>query len=88
MDPVLVIFGGIIFVFVACSLLLSGPPRGRRQLAGELRHGPDYAAMSEIESHDVEDMLDSIAAYRRRAGRRDMGEELADEFLRGSWDED
>jgi hypothetical protein len=88
MDPALVLFGGMIAVFVVCSFLLGWHPHRGRQLAGELRRTPDYAAMSEIESHDVDDMLDAIHEYRRRAGRRDVGEELADEFLRGTWDGD
>lgn len=82
MGPALVLFGGMIAVFVVCSFLLGRHP-GRG-----VRHTPDYAAMSEIESHDVEDMVDSINEYRRRAGRRAVGEEIADEFLRGTWDDD
>ena len=31
--------------------------------------------------------LDAIAEYRRRAGRRDIGEEIADEMLRSTWDD-
>jgi cytochrome c-type biogenesis protein CcmH/NrfF len=50
------------------------------------RHGLDYEAMADVESHDVEDMLDAIAERRARTGRREMGEELADELLRGTWD--
>jgi hypothetical protein len=42
-------------------------------------------AEAEIEAHDIEDMLDAISEYRRRARRRDVGEELADELMRGSW---
>jgi len=34
------------------------------------------------------DMLDAIHEYRRRTGRRAVGDGLADEFLRGTWDED
>ena len=84
----LVIVGAMIAVFVVCSLLLGRPPGRGRQGPGELRGTPDYAAMSEIESHDVDDMLDGINERRRRTGRRDLGEELADEALRGTWDGD
>jgi hypothetical protein len=83
-----VIIGGMIAVFVTCSFLLGWHPHRGRQLVDEVRRTPDYAAMSEIESHDVDDMLDAIDEYRRRAGRRDVGEELADELLRGTWDGD
>ena len=88
MDPALMIFGGMIAVFLVGSFLLGWHPRRGRQVAGDLRHTPDYAAMSDIESHDIDDMLDGINERRRRAGRRDLGEELADEFLRGTWDGD
>jgi hypothetical protein len=43
-------------------------------------------ADAEMEEHDIDDMIDAIAERRRRAGRRDVGEELADELLRGGWD--
>jgi hypothetical protein len=36
---------------------------------------------------DIDDMLDAIAELRRRNGRREIGEELADELMRGTWDE-
>lgn len=80
-DPALVLFGGMIAVFVVCAFLLGRQP-------GEPRRTPDYAAMSEIESHDIDDMLDGINARRRRTGRRELGAELADELLRGTWDGD
>jgi hypothetical protein len=41
---------------------------------------------AEAEDHDIDDMLEAISACRRRAGRRDVGEELADELMRGTWD--
>jgi hypothetical protein len=41
-------------------------------------------AEAEVEEHDIDDMLAAISVYRRRAGRRDVGEELADEFMRGT----
>jgi hypothetical protein len=43
-------------------------------------------ADAEMEEHDIDDMIDAIAERRRRPGRRDIGEELADELLRGGWD--
>jgi hypothetical protein len=41
-------------------------------------------AEAEVEGHDIDDMLEAISAYRRRAGRRDLGEELADELMRAA----
>ena len=77
MGPVLVIVGAMA-VFVVVSMLFAKEP--------QVRGGLDYGAMAEIESHDVDDMLEAINERRRRAGKRDLGEELADELLRGSWD--
>jgi hypothetical protein len=61
----------------------SVPPRKDRE--SDRRRAETEA---EVETHDIDDMLDAIAAYRRRAGRRDVGEELADELMRGTWDHD
>jgi hypothetical protein len=41
----------------------------------------DRHAEVEIEPGEVEDMLDAIVKHRRRAGRRDIGEQLAEELL-------
>lgn len=41
----------------------------------------------EVEEHDIDAMLDAIAERRTRRGGRDVGEELGDELLRASWDE-
>jgi hypothetical protein len=56
-------------------------PRGGRR-----RTGPDYGAMAEIEEHDIEQMLEGLNERRRRQGKREIGEELADELTRSSWD--
>jgi hypothetical protein len=42
---------------------------------------------AEVEGHDIDDMLEASSAYRGRAGCRDLGEELADELNRGSWED-
>lgn len=44
-------------------------------------------AEAEMETHDIDDMLDAIGGYRRRQGRRGVGEELADDLIRGTWEE-
>jgi hypothetical protein len=77
MSPVLLLACVVLLVVVIASL--PTPPRRRR-------HGLDYEAMADVESHDVDDMLDAIAERRARSGRRPIGEELADELLRGTWD--
>ena len=77
MSPVLLVACAVLLVVIVASL--PEPPRRRR-------HGLDYEAMADVESHDVEDMLDAIAERRARTGRRAVGEELGDELLRGTWD--
>jgi hypothetical protein len=59
----------------------SVPPRKDRDID---RRRAEVGA--EAEDHDIDDMLEAISACRRRAGRRDVGEELADELMRGTWD--
>ena len=73
-------------VLLGCAVLLAiliaslpAPPHARR-------HGIDHEAMADIEAHDVDDMIDAIAEGRARSGRREIGEELGDELLRGTWD--
>jgi hypothetical protein len=43
--------------------------------------------MSRSAEHDIDDLLDAINEHRRRAGHRDIGEELADELMRSTWDD-
>jgi hypothetical protein len=42
--------------------------------------------MADVEEHDIDEMLDALNARRRGRGRRDVGEELADELMRQAWD--
>jgi hypothetical protein len=88
MDPMLVIVGGPVVLLLVFALFLGlrSPKRGR-ELVGELRPWKDHGAMAEIEEHDTDQMLDSINDYRRRRGGRDVGEELADEAMRGTWED-
>jgi hypothetical protein len=66
---------------------LRPPPKPRRpRRSDEELHLKRAAAEAEMESHDIDDMLDAIAERRRRTGRRDIGEELSDELRRSTWD--
>jgi hypothetical protein len=73
-------------VVVACAVVLAIIVASLPAPAAKRPQGLDYEAMAEVESHDVDDMLNAIAERRRRTGRRDVGEELGDELLRGTWD--
>jgi hypothetical protein len=77
MSPVVLVAFAVVLVVLVIAL--AHPPSRRR-------HGLDYEAMADVESHDVEDMLDAIAERRARTGRRAVGEELGDDLLRGTWD--
>lgn len=59
---------------------------GLHRRDGEV-HWRRAQAEADVEEHDVDGMLDALNEYRRRAGRREIGEELADELLRSSWDD-
>ena len=82
MDPVLGL-GAVVALFVVLAVALSWGGGGG---PGEHGRGPDYQAMAEIEARDTDDMLDGIAERRRRRGGRGVGEELADELTRGTWE--
>ena len=60
-----------------------------RRLTGTTKAARDTSASPSpkvrSEEHDIDDMLDAINERRRRAGRRDIGEELADELMRSTW---
>ena len=86
MELPLIVVGAIV-VFVVLAVALSWGSRGARESVGERGHGPNWGAMAEIEAHDTDDMLDAIGERRRRRGGRDVGEELADELVRGTWDQ-
>jgi hypothetical protein len=64
----------------------------KRQLADGRRRDSEIDGRraepdAEIEEHDIDQMLDAINEHRRRAGRREIGEELADELMRSTWDD-
>jgi hypothetical protein len=44
-------------------------------------------AAAQTEEHDIDDMLDAIEEHRRRRGARGLGEELADDLERGTWEQ-
>jgi hypothetical protein len=58
----------------------------RHRRDSEVHRGRAQAA-AEVEEHDIDDMLDAIGEYRRRAGRQEIGEGLADELLRSTWND-
>ncbi len=78
-DPLPILIGGAV-ALLGIMLALSTFRTGTSEM---LR---DYEAEADMESHDIDDMLDAINERRRRGGRRDIGEELSDELIRGDWE--
>ena len=68
-------------LFISCMPL--EPPRGARSDAALERTRAEVAA--DTEEHDIDDMLNAIEEHRRRRGARGIGEELADDLERGTW---
>jgi hypothetical protein len=75
MDPLLVMFGGLVLIFAIGVLALENwhPRRPRRMVGGSLHSD---ASDAEIESHDIDQMIDAQNDMRRRAGRPSIGDEL------------
>jgi hypothetical protein len=89
MDPLLVLVGGPLLVLLLFALFVGWrSPRRGREIVGELRPWKDHGRMAEIDARDTDEMLDSINDHRRRRGGRDLGEELADEAMRATWEDE
>jgi len=80
-----VILGAGLIAYVLRTLKAAKPSSGHPR-DSEI-HSRRAQTQVEVEERDIDDMLDAIAEYRRRAGRREIGEELADEILRSTWGE-
>jgi len=79
-DPLIVVFGGMVIAFVVVIALaaLFDPRTGRAIVGGSLRSDE---AEAEIEAVDIDQMIEARNERRRLAGRPDIGEELAREAL-------
>jgi hypothetical protein len=81
MDPVIVLFGGLVLFFLVFTILLGlAHPRSGQQIVG--RSLRDEGAEAEIEENDIEQMLAARDDIRRRRGLPAIGDELADELRR------
>ena len=61
------------------------PVRSQQRSDDEL-HRQRAELDSAVEEHDVDDLIEAINERRRRSGRREIAEELADELLRRTWE--
>jgi hypothetical protein len=91
MDPVAIALTMAVTTLVLAALRFRSRRTGDRRERSRKRradiepHRLRSAAEAEMEEHDIDDMLNAINRRRRQLGRRDIGEELADELLRGTW---
>lgn len=92
MDVVLVLLGGFVLLITVLALARAPvKPNGQTRTSNRSFHEDNEVyrrraeLMAEVEEHDIEAMLDGINQRRRQAGRREIGEELADELTRGTW---
>jgi hypothetical protein len=75
-------------LLIAHLLRTAGRPTQSRARGGDSElHRRRAETEAVAEGHDTDDMLNAIAAYRRRGGRPDIGEELAAELVRSTYDE-
>jgi hypothetical protein len=89
------VLAGVLAALVALATLAqrrrrrgggAAAPANPRRADSEL-HRQRAAAQAEVEEHDIDAMVDALNELRRRRGGREIGEELADELMRGTWDE-
>ena len=82
MEPLIVLFGGMV-VAMTLVVVLAGAfhPRTGSQIAGGSVHTEE--ADAEIEAVDIDQMIEARNERRRRAGRPEIGDELAREALGG-----
>jgi hypothetical protein len=75
-DLLWLVFGGI-FAFLILFVLALGVwhPRSGRDIVGRSLRSDE--AEAEIEASDIDQMIDAQNALRRRAGKPEIGDELA-----------
>jgi hypothetical protein len=79
-EPLIAVFGGMVVV-MTLVILLAGAlrPRTSRQIVRAPIHTEEAGA--EIEAVDIDQMVEALGERRRRAGRPEIGDELAREAL-------
>jgi hypothetical protein len=89
MDPLLVVLGAFVLVVVVLASPWARSGDGEaidnsRRRDNEM-HRRVAEAMSEVEAHDIDEMLEAINDRRRERGRPGIGEQLADDLIRSTW---
>jgi hypothetical protein len=93
-ETVLVVVGAVVVMLALAALVVARGRQATRMTDRARPRRPDSelhrqraAAEAEVEDHDIDAMLDALNERRRRRQARDIGEELADELRRSTWDE-
>lgn len=93
MEPLVLLLAALGVSIVAVGLSVSHRRRRRAPVTGRQRRRDSAVdavratADADMEQHDIDDMLDAIAARRRARGRPELGEELARQLLREARDD-
>jgi hypothetical protein len=80
LDPLIATVVLFAALCVPVWLASSAHPRPARRP----RHGIDHGATAEIEENDIGQMIEGINERRRRNGRAEIGDQLAEELLRSA----
>jgi hypothetical protein len=71
---------GVLVIVLFVLIVLMAKPAQPRLLAGQSPR--DHGADAEIEDHDIDQMIEARNERRRRLGRPEIGDELAEELRR------
>lgn len=81
MDPLLVLFGGLVVFLLLFALALGiWHPKSGTDIVGRSLRSPD--AEAEIEATDIDQMIAARNEIRRRHGRPELGDDLVAELRR------
>ena len=79
---------GVLFLLLVIIAIVSGRRAEMpRSLSGAAHREAAMAAQADVEDHDIEQMIEARNALRRRIGRPEIGDELAEEARKRPADE-
>jgi hypothetical protein len=73
----------VLVVFLFAMIVWMSKPSQPRLRFGESPR--DHAAEADIEDHDIDEMIEARNERRRRLGRPDLADDLAEEIKRELW---
>ena len=87
METVLLVIAAAALIVVAVVLLRRDTPATGPRHDDARLHRERAGSDADVEDSDIDSMLDAINERRRRRQAREVGEELSDELLRGTWED-